>query len=277
MEAVGQLAGGVAHDFNNLLTVIIGYSRAAAAQRCPPDDPLRGDAGRDPARPASARPALTRQLLAFSRKQVLQPRGARPQRVVADMETMLRRLIGEDIELVPSLDAGARAGQGRPRPDRAGDHEPGGQRARRHARRRPARRLDTATSSWTRTAARPPDLAAAGAATSLLAVSDTGTGMDAETERAHLRAVLHHQGAGQGHGPRALHRLRHREAERRPHLGLQRARPRHHVHASTCRGWRSPWLPTSPADAGATPANHVTNSPAGGRRARGPASWPPRS
>ena len=63
----------------------------------------------------------------------------------------------------------------------------------------------------------------------MLAVTDTGAAWTRETQRAHLRAVLHHQGAGQGHRPRPLDGLRHRQAERRLHLGLQRAGPRHDV------------------------------------------------
>lgn len=101
MEAVGQLAGGVAHDFNNLLTVIGGYSDLLV-QRLPHDSPHRRDAeeiGKASARAAS----LTRQLLAFSRKQVIAPRVADLNEVVAGMEKMLLRLIGEDIDLVTVL------------------------------------------------------------------------------------------------------------------------------------------------------------------------------
>ena len=79
MEAVGQLAGGVAHDFNNLLTVINGYSELLLGQLAG-RRPGRASWSARSARPASGRPALTRQLLAFSRKQVLDPAGARPER-----------------------------------------------------------------------------------------------------------------------------------------------------------------------------------------------------
>ena len=100
MEAVGRLAGGVAHDFNNLLTV----DHAATASSCSPScRPERAAARATPSEidaAAERAAALTRQLLAFSRKQVLQPRGARPERGRrATCEQMLRRLIGEDIEL----------------------------------------------------------------------------------------------------------------------------------------------------------------------------------
>jgi signal transduction histidine kinase/CheY-like chemotaxis protein len=99
MEAVGRLAGGVAHDFNNLLTVITGY---AALLR----DVLGKDAGdelEEIEKAAFRAGAMTHKLLAFSRKQVLQPRIINPNTVVTGMEELLRRLIGEDILLVTIL------------------------------------------------------------------------------------------------------------------------------------------------------------------------------
>jgi two-component system, cell cycle sensor histidine kinase and response regulator CckA len=98
MEAIGRLAGGVAHDFNNLLTVIRGYTEVLL-QRLGPDDGAR------PLHEAVAQAAeratrLTRQLLAFSRRQVLEPRVVDLGDLLRDMEAMLRRLIGEDVELV---------------------------------------------------------------------------------------------------------------------------------------------------------------------------------
>jgi signal transduction histidine kinase/CheY-like chemotaxis protein len=98
MEAVGQLAGGIAHDFNNLLTVIGGRS-ALLLQRGEVSGVVRNDVeliGKTADRAA----ALTRQLLAFSRKQVLEPRAVDPNALVSGVAPMLRRLIGEDIELV---------------------------------------------------------------------------------------------------------------------------------------------------------------------------------
>ncbi|MGB7926350.1 MAG: PAS domain S-box protein [Pyrinomonadaceae bacterium] len=98
MEAVGRLAGGVAHDFNNLLTAISGYSELML-RRLRHGDPLRHNA--EEINKAGNRAAsLTSQLLAFSRKQVLQPKVLDLNMVVADMDKMLRRLIGENIELV---------------------------------------------------------------------------------------------------------------------------------------------------------------------------------
>jgi nitrogen-specific signal transduction histidine kinase len=107
MEAVGQLAGGIAHDFNNLLTAILG-STQLLLHNMPPEDPRREDA--EEIKLAGHRAAeLTRQLLAFSRRQVLAPKVLDLNAVVANMERMLRRLLGEDIELVTSLDATAGA------------------------------------------------------------------------------------------------------------------------------------------------------------------------
>ncbi len=103
MEAVGRLAGGVAHDFNNLLTVIKGYSELLLAietneRVARPSEEIRKAADRAA--------GLTRQLLAFSRRQVLQPTVLELNELVSSIERMLRRLIGEDIELVTALSPG---------------------------------------------------------------------------------------------------------------------------------------------------------------------------
>jgi PAS domain S-box-containing protein len=105
MEAVGRLAGGIAHDFNNLLTTINGYSELTLRQLAP-GDPLHNNV--EEIRKAASRAAsLTSQLLAFSRRQVLQPKVLDLNAVVSDTGKMLRRLIGEDIELVTILDSEA--------------------------------------------------------------------------------------------------------------------------------------------------------------------------
>ncbi|MDD5627763.1 MAG: response regulator [Elusimicrobia bacterium] len=103
MESVGRLAGGVAHDFNNMLSAINGYAQLLQ-QSLPPDDPRRADAEQILA--AGARAAvLTRQLLAFSRRQVLQPRVLDLNNAVSDMTNILKRLLGEDIVLETRLAA----------------------------------------------------------------------------------------------------------------------------------------------------------------------------
>jgi len=102
MEAIGRLAGGIAHDFNNLLTAITGYGDFLL-KKLDVGSPLRREA-EEIAKAALRAADLTSQLLAFSRQQVLQPKVLDLKTVVADMETMLRRVIGEHIELITRLD-----------------------------------------------------------------------------------------------------------------------------------------------------------------------------
>jgi PAS domain S-box-containing protein len=106
MEAVGRLAGGVAHDFNNLLTVIRGYSELLLA-RLAPDDSVRKELI-EVKKAADRASGLTRQLLAFSRRQFIAPKVIDLNALIANMDSMLRRLLGEDIvelctELNPQL------------------------------------------------------------------------------------------------------------------------------------------------------------------------------
>lgn len=102
MEAVGRLAGGVAHDFNNLLTVITGYSDLSI-RHLENGNPIRRNV--EEIRKAGERAAaLTRQLLAFSRKQVLQPKVLDMNSIIADMKIMMHRLIGEDFDLLTALE-----------------------------------------------------------------------------------------------------------------------------------------------------------------------------
>ena len=132
MEAVGRLAGGVAHDFNNLLTIIRGHgdllldrTDAVAAHRHSIEQ-IQNAAGRAV--------SMTRQLLAFSRMQVLQPRVLDLNAVVADMGKMLPRLIGEHIEYTFQPDQKLVARESRSGSNRAGHSKSCGQCARRDAR-----------------------------------------------------------------------------------------------------------------------------------------------
>ncbi|MCL5883843.1 MAG: PAS domain S-box protein [Deltaproteobacteria bacterium] len=98
MEAVGKLAGGIAHDFNNLLTGIMGYS-TLLLQGLENGNGMR-DHLEEIRKAAERASALTRQLLAFSRKQIIQPKVLDLRTVIADLDKMLRRVIGEDVELL---------------------------------------------------------------------------------------------------------------------------------------------------------------------------------
>ena len=104
MEAIGKLAGGIAHDFNNLLTAITGYTELLLAE-VEPDSIMKADLG-EIAHAAERASWLTRQLLAFSRRQVMAPEVLDLNVVVASMDKLLRRLIGEDIRLETTLAEG---------------------------------------------------------------------------------------------------------------------------------------------------------------------------
>ena len=196
MEAIGRLAGGVAHDFNNLLTVISGRAQIELLR---PE--LSGPSRRNIdliAEAASRASTLTKQLLAFSRKQVLQPRVLDVDIVVAGMEPLLRRLIGEDIDLVTATEPGL----GRVRADpgqleqvvlnlavNARDAMPRGGRL----------TVETANAELDEAYARQQADVHPGPYV-ILAVSDTGVGMDAET-RAHLfEPFFTTKGVGEGTG-----------------------------------------------------------------------------
>ena len=104
MEAVGRLAGGVAHDFNNLLTVILGYCELLLAD-ADPDERRQSDIAEIQKAGTSAA-VLTRQLLAFSRKEIIEPTQIDLNALVAEMRAMLERLIGEDVKVVLGLRPG---------------------------------------------------------------------------------------------------------------------------------------------------------------------------
>jgi PAS domain S-box-containing protein len=105
MEALGRLAGGVAHDFNNLLTAIGGHTELVR-ETLDPEDPRREDLT-EILNASDRASALTRQLLAFSRRQVLRPRVISVNETIAGTERLLRRLIGEDIDMVVLAEASA--------------------------------------------------------------------------------------------------------------------------------------------------------------------------
>ena len=108
MESVGRLAGGIAHDFNNLLTVINGTAELASISLVD-DDPMRADLG-EIHRAGERAAALTRQLLAFSRKQVMKPQVLNLTTLVAGLQSLLQRVIGEDVSLVLDPEAGSSHG-----------------------------------------------------------------------------------------------------------------------------------------------------------------------
>ncbi len=125
MEAVGRLAGGVAHDFNNMLSVVLSYAGMLAERAM--DEGAREDLD-EVVHAAERASALTRQLLAFSRQQVVAPRKVDLNSVVESMSRMLRRIIGEDVR-AGNLSAGrSRDRVRRSDPDRADPAEPGRQR-----------------------------------------------------------------------------------------------------------------------------------------------------
>jgi len=105
MEAVGRLSGGIAHDFNNLLGVMIGFAEILQASVA--DSPLLADSVEEILKAGKRAGSLTRQLLAFSRQQVLEPKILELNSTIAEIEKMLRRIIGEDVQLETILDPAA--------------------------------------------------------------------------------------------------------------------------------------------------------------------------
>ncbi|HEX5706087.1 MAG TPA: response regulator [Pyrinomonadaceae bacterium] len=196
LESVGQLAGGVAHDFNNLLTVIIGQSDLML-RRLAGDDPLRSRA-EEIKRAAERAAGLTRQLLAFSRKQVLQPKVLDLTETVAGMDKLLRRLIGEDVHLLTVL--ASRLGKVKADPSQieqvlmnlavnARDAMPEGGKL----------TVETQNVYLDEAYARQ-HLSVVPGPYVMLAVSDTGTGMDAETQARIFEPFFTTKEVGKGTG-----------------------------------------------------------------------------
>ena len=241
MEAIGQLAGGVAHDFNNLLTAILGYAKFAA-DSLTPSDQCRSDM-EEVIKAAHRAAALTRQLLAFSRTQVLQP-------TLVDVNTLVDRRQRD----VPPADrrahrardrAGIRSGAGACRcgAARTGRHESGRQRSRCDGAGRPADHHDGQRAAQ-RLVRHGPACGAARLVRHALGRRRWAR-HGREDEATSVRAVLHDQGARQGDRARPGDRLRHRQAERRLHLGGQRTGTRLDLHASTCRAQTATSRPLS--------------------------------
>jgi PAS domain S-box-containing protein len=195
LEAVGRLAGGIAHDFNNLLTTILGYSELLLRGR-PDDAELQEDVGE--IRKASERAAsLTRQLLAFSRKQVIEPRVLDLNALVGESIRMLRPLIGEDIELSTVLAPNLPSVRADPvqieqvivnLAVNARDAMPGGGKI----------LLETAVRRIDAGSARPGGLAAGDFVT--LRVTDTGSGMDEATQERIFEPFFTTKEKGKGTG-----------------------------------------------------------------------------
>ncbi len=137
MELVGQLAGGIAHDFNNVLSAIM-MATDFLLNAHKPTDPSFQDIMQIKQN-ANRAASLVRHLLAFSRKQTLRPQVLDLGEVLSDLTMLLRRLIGEKVDARRGARPRSVAGQGRHLAVRAGDRQPRGQCARRHARGRPAR------------------------------------------------------------------------------------------------------------------------------------------
>ena len=225
MEAVGKLAAGIAHDFNNLLTAILGFTDIA-------ERPLPADSASRPPlaqirRSGQQAAALTRQLLAFARRQILQPVVLDLNSAISDLGTMLSRLLGEDVTICYSLAHDVR----RVRVDlaqiqqvivnlavNARDAMPRGGEL----------RIETTNVAI---GATPQPAVSLPAGTYVVAVGvGHRRGHPRRRARAHLRAVLHDEGDGPGHRPGPGDGARHHQAERRRHPGADRAGPRHHVH-----------------------------------------------
>ncbi len=236
LESLGQLAGGIAHDFNNLLAVIINYAAFIAndLMRLAIDGEHRQRSMRDDVeqiRLAGEQAAhLTHQLLAFARREVVQPEVVDVNDVVGDIEQLLRRTLGEHVELHSSLAADLPPVLARPGQleqilvnlaVNARDAMPDGG----------ALRIDTDNMDIDEALRRfAPELSPGPHVR--LRVSDTGVGMSRRDGAACVRPVLHDQAGGSGHRPGAGDRLRDRPAGRRTLADLLRARCRHHLHGA---------------------------------------------
>ncbi len=196
MEAIGRLAGGVAHDFNNLLTAILGYAQMLEEELL--SEGRSAEEAQEIRKAATRATSLTRQLLAFSRKQVLQTRVVNLGSIVSDMDKMLRRLLGEDVELATESENDLYAVKVDPGQMEqvilnlavnARDAMPNGGRITLRT-----RNLNVDASRAEATAhLKPGDYV-------LLEVTDTGEGMDAETQAHMFEPFFTTKGKGKGTG-----------------------------------------------------------------------------
>ena len=234
MQAVGQLAGGIAHDFNNVLTAIIGFSDLLLTNHRPTDPSFQDIMNIK--QNANRAAGLVRQLLAFSRRQTLRPKVIELDEVLSDISVLLARLLGETIKLevkhgrdlwpikadlnqleqvIVNLAVNARDAM----PD-------GGKLSIRTANVTAAESLKFREQGF-----KPGEYV-------LLEVADTGTGMTPEVMEKIFEPFFTTKECRQGHRPRPLHRLRHRQADRRLHLRRLEARARGRPSASSCRATR---------------------------------------
>jgi two-component system, cell cycle sensor histidine kinase and response regulator CckA len=195
MEAVGRLAGGIAHDFNNLLTVILGYSKLALGRLSPSD--ILFEQLEEIRKAGQRASALTNQLLAFSRRQILRPQLLDLNSVVAEMDRMLRRLIGEQIDLLSVPDPAL--GQVRADPGQieqvimnlavnARDAMPAGG------------KLTIETLNLELTGPSPDHPAVSPGSYVMLAISDTGEGIDEDIKAQIFEPFFTTKGTGKGTG-----------------------------------------------------------------------------
>ena len=234
MEAVGRLAGGVAHDFNNLLTVITGYSELLL-QKVGKESPMHGEV-EEIKRAGERAASLTQQLLAFSRKQIIEPKVVHLDHLVAEMHKMLARLIGENIALQATT--GKSLGSVKVDPGQfqqilmnlvvnARDAMPDGGKI----------VIETANVDLDEGYCALHPYVKPGRFV-MLAVSDTGTRDERRGQGAHLRAVLHHEGAGERNGPGPCDDLRRGASGGRLHRGVLGGRDRDDLQdlPAACRG-----------------------------------------
>ena len=235
MEAVGQLAGGVAHDFNNMLGVIIGYAQVVL------DEPSLNHSMRENLQEilaAAFRSAdITRQLLAFARKQTIVPKVLELNKIVEGMLKLLRRLIGEDIDLVWM--PGSNVWPVKMDPSQidqilanlcinARDAISGVGKV----------TIETQRAVFDKVYCAEHEGFSPGEFV-MLAVSDNGSGMDKTDHGQNFRAIFHDKRVGKRHRFGAGHGLRHRQAERWLHQCVQRTGTRLRPSRFTCPGMRS--------------------------------------